>query len=88
MHKNAGIPDSTDEQRNANAFALLGNLEGRPVLAVSRLVEGWLRQEIMFVPDSYTFHGARTVAAKDHSADGWTIKRAPWRTSFNVAPPE
>ncbi|RKS79078.1 hypothetical protein BZB76_0519 [Actinomadura pelletieri DSM 43383] len=104
--KNARNPDSTDEQRNADAFSLLGSLlnnsvlppeqeaatyralakipgialsrtslEGRPVLAVSRLVEGWLKKEIMFVPGSYTFHGERTIAAKDHSADGWTIKK-------------
>lgn len=55
------------------------NLDGRPALALARVQEGWLRDEMLLDPQTYRLIGERSVAIADHtgkSDDGrWTVKK-------------
>jgi hypothetical protein len=55
------------------------DVEGHPALAVSRVGEGWLREEILLDRKTYALLGERSIAIKDHVGsddDGsWTIKK-------------
>ncbi|GAA4631254.1 hypothetical protein GCM10023196_059950 [Actinoallomurus vinaceus] len=68
----AKIPDVT-----LNREAV--DVEGRPALAVSRVIEGWLRQEILLDRKTYALLGERSIAVKDHTGKGddgsWAIKK-------------
>jgi hypothetical protein len=44
------------------------NVDGRPALAVARVHEGWLRDEILLDPETYRLIGERTVAIADHTS--------------------
>jgi hypothetical protein len=43
------------------------NLDGRPALALARVQEGWLREEILLDPQTYRLIGERSVAIADHT---------------------
>ncbi|MER6942756.1 CU044_5270 family protein [Nonomuraea sp. NPDC000554] len=43
------------------------DIEGRPALAVTRVIEGWLSSEILIDPITYTFRGTRDTVVKDHT---------------------
>ena len=51
------------------------NLDGRPAIAVARVQEGWLREEILLDPQTYRLIGERSVAIADHTvrADDGTL---------------
>jgi hypothetical protein len=55
------------------------NLDGRPAIAVARVQEGWLREEILLDPRTYRLIGERAVAIADHTneaLDGsWRIRK-------------
>lgn len=55
------------------------NLDGRPALALARVQEGWLREEILLDPQTYRLIGERSVAVADHTStalDGrWTVRK-------------
>ncbi|MGN9838399.1 CU044_5270 family protein [Nonomuraea sp. H19] len=42
------------------------DVEGRPALSVSRVVDGWRNFEILLDPATYAFRGRRETAAVDH----------------------
>jgi len=54
-------------------------VDGRPALAVARVQDGWLREEILLDPQTYHLIGERAIAIADHRAssdDGaWTVKK-------------
>lgn len=43
---------------------------GRPALALGRLTEGWLSEQLLIDPKTYTYLGERSVAVKDHTSRG------------------
>lgn len=55
------------------------DVAGRPALAVGRMAEGWLSQEILLDRTTYRYIGERSRAIKDHTATGsdgtWTVKK-------------
>lgn len=55
------------------------NVDGRPALAVARVEEGWLRDEILLDPDTYRLIGERAIAIADHTGTGddgaWTVRK-------------
>jgi hypothetical protein len=54
------------------------NVDGRPALAVARVEEGWLREEILLDPSTYRLIGERAIAVADHTSkadDGTTTVR-------------
>jgi hypothetical protein len=55
------------------------NVDGRPALALGRVQEGWLSDEILFDPNTYELIGERSIAIADHSStalDGtWKVKK-------------
>ncbi|WP_030443370.1 CU044_5270 family protein [Actinoplanes subtropicus] len=55
------------------------DVDGHQAIAVARVAEGWLRQEILLDPKTYTLIGVRSVAVADHTStalDGnWTIRK-------------
>lgn len=67
----ARIPGVTLNRRTTDA-------RGRPALALSLEVEGWLRQEVLLDPVTYAYRGHRATAIKDHKLPGrrseWTLK--------------
>ncbi|HVQ96677.1 MAG TPA: CU044_5270 family protein [Mycobacteriales bacterium] len=44
-------------------------VDGRPVIAVGRIQQGWLAEQLLVDPDTYEFVGYRSVAAEDHTID-------------------
>jgi hypothetical protein len=45
-------------------------IHGRDVIAVGRVQEGWIFEQLLVDPDTYEFVGLRQVAAKDHTSPG------------------
>jgi hypothetical protein len=45
------------------------NFDGRPAIALTYIVEDYLRTELLFDPRTYALIGDRRVAVKDHAAD-------------------
>ncbi|TDD82166.1 hypothetical protein E1293_17105 [Actinomadura darangshiensis] len=43
---------------------------GRPALALGRLSEGWLHEELLLDPSTYAYLGERAVAVKDRTSRG------------------
>ncbi|MEJ3748598.1 CU044_5270 family protein [Actinomycetes bacterium KLBMP 9797] len=43
------------------------NLDGRPAIAVARVQDGWLRDEMLLDPETYRLIGERAVAIADHT---------------------
>jgi hypothetical protein len=43
------------------------NLDGRPAIAVARVQDGWLRDEMLLDPQTYRLIGERAVAIADHT---------------------
>jgi hypothetical protein len=43
---------------------------GRPALAVGRVAEGWLSQQLMLDPKTYSYLGERSIAIKNHTSRG------------------
>ncbi|MEV5703557.1 CU044_5270 family protein [Actinoallomurus sp. NPDC052274] len=56
----AKLPDVTVDRKAVD-------VDGRPVLAVSHVTEGWLKQELLLDPATYAYLGQRNVAIKDHT---------------------
>ncbi|MEV5750842.1 CU044_5270 family protein [Actinoallomurus sp. NPDC052308] len=56
----AKLPDVTVDRKAVD-------VDGRPVLAVSHVTEGWLNQELLLDPATYAYLGQRNVAIKDHT---------------------
>jgi hypothetical protein len=46
------------------------DMAGRPAIAVGRIVEGYLSQEILVDPKTYAYLAEREVVIKDHSSSG------------------
>lgn len=44
------------------------NVDGRSAVAVARVHEGWLREEILLDPQTYRLIGERSVAVADHTS--------------------
>jgi hypothetical protein len=55
------------------------NVDGRPALAVARVEDGWLREEVLLDPRTYRLIGERAIAIADHKTtadDGtWTVRK-------------
>lgn len=55
------------------------DVAGRPALALGRIAEGWLSEEILLDRKTYTYMGERSIAIKDHTSTGldgtWTVKK-------------
>ncbi|MFI0405324.1 hypothetical protein [Actinomadura sp. 3N508] len=55
------------------------DIQGRPVLTLSHVSEGWLRQDILLDPETYTYRGHRSVVVKGHTrvpdGHGGTLKK-------------
>jgi hypothetical protein len=68
----AKIPGVTLERRTVD-------VAGRPALAVSRIVEGYLRQEVLLDRTSYAYLGERSVVVKDHTGDAGTGGNGTWK---------
>jgi hypothetical protein len=51
------------------------NLDGRPAIALTYVVEGYLKTELLFDPQTYTLIGDRLVAIKDHVAESLDATR-------------
>ncbi|MFD0852793.1 hypothetical protein ACFQ07_11185, partial [Actinomadura adrarensis] len=47
---------------------------GRPAIGLARVAEGWLHQEVLLDPETYTYLGERSIAIKDHRIDGLDLK--------------
>ncbi|GAB1695001.1 hypothetical protein KRM28CT15_68040 [Krasilnikovia sp. M28-CT-15] len=45
------------------------NLDGRPAVAVTLNVEGWVKDEFLFDPKTYQLIGLRSVAVKNHVSE-------------------
>ncbi|MFB4296918.1 CU044_5270 family protein [Actinomadura sp. NTSP31] len=45
-------------------------VQGRPALALARLEEGWLHEELMLDPNTYRYLGEQSVAVKNHTDHG------------------
>ncbi|TDB82249.1 CU044_5270 family protein [Micromonospora sp. KC721] len=45
------------------------NLDGRPAIAVARVQDGWLRDEMLLDPETYRLIGERAVAIADHTTN-------------------
>ncbi|MFB9830872.1 CU044_5270 family protein [Actinoallomurus acaciae] len=43
---------------------------GRPAIALGRIAEGWLHEEVMLDPKSYAYLGERTISIKGHTFKG------------------
>jgi hypothetical protein len=54
------------------------DVAGRPALAVSSVIEGYLRQEVLLDRTTYAFLGERDVVAKDHTGTGGTGDHGTW----------
>lgn len=54
------------------------DVAGRPALAVSRVIEGWIRQEVLLDRTSYAYLGERSLAIKDHTGDAGTGEHGTW----------
>jgi hypothetical protein len=67
----AKIPGVTLDQKTVD-------VAGRPALAVSRVIEGYLRQEVLLDRASYAYLGERSVVTKDHTGDGGTGDHGTW----------
>ncbi|MFC7531585.1 CU044_5270 family protein [Actinoplanes sp. GCM10030250] len=46
------------------------NLDGRPAIALTWTVEGYLKKDLLFDPETYALIGDRLVAVKDHVSKG------------------
>jgi hypothetical protein len=44
-------------------------VDGRTLIAVGRIQQGWLSEQLLVNPDTYDFVGYRTVATRDHTID-------------------
>ncbi|WP_067831680.1 CU044_5270 family protein, partial [Actinomadura kijaniata] len=55
------------------------DIAGRPVIAVSMVQEGWIREDVLLDPKTYVYRGHRSVAVADHRdrqpEGGWTIRK-------------
>jgi hypothetical protein len=58
------------------------DVAGHPALAVSRVIEGYLRHEVLLDRATYAYRGERSVVIKDHTGDAgpgehgtWTVKK-------------
>jgi cytosine/adenosine deaminase-related metal-dependent hydrolase len=55
------------------------NVDGRRALALGRIEEGWLSDEILLDPNTYELIGERSVAIADHTSTGldgtWKVKK-------------
>ncbi|MGK5558666.1 CU044_5270 family protein, partial [Actinomadura kijaniata] len=55
------------------------DIAGRPVIAVSVVEEGWIREDVLLDPKTYVYRGHRSVAVADHRdrrpEGGWTIRK-------------
>jgi hypothetical protein len=47
---------------------------GRPAIGLGRVAEGWLHQEVLLDPKTYTYLGERIITIKDHRIDGSDLK--------------
>jgi hypothetical protein len=54
------------------------DVAGRPALAVSTVIEGYIRQEVLLDRASYAYLGERSVVTKDHTGDGGTGEHGTW----------
>jgi hypothetical protein len=45
------------------------DVAGRPALAVSMIIEGYIRQEVLLDRASYAYLGERSVVTKNHTGD-------------------
>jgi hypothetical protein len=54
------------------------DVAGRPALAVSRVIEGFLRQEVLLDRTTYAYLGERSVVTKDHTGTGGTGDHGTW----------
>jgi len=57
------IPDVTLVDDSADAA-------GRPAIALGRVAEGWLHEEVMLDPKSYAYLGERIISIKGHTLRG------------------
>ncbi|MFD0691801.1 CU044_5270 family protein [Actinomadura fibrosa] len=56
--------------------------QGRRAFAVSMVVEGWVREEILIDPSTYTYRGHRDVVVRDHTfEEGGTFKKGAVESS-------
>jgi hypothetical protein len=55
------------------------DVAGRPALALGRLQEGWLSEEVLLDRTTYAYLGERSIAIKKHTSKGldgsWTVKK-------------
>jgi hypothetical protein len=55
------------------------DVAGRPAVAVARVAEGYLHQEILLDRKTYRYMGERTIVIKDHTSTGqdgtWRVKK-------------
>ncbi|MGI8331043.1 CU044_5270 family protein [Actinomadura scrupuli] len=55
------------------------DVAGRPALALGRVQEGWLSEEVLLDRTTYTYLGERSIAIKQHTSKGldgsWTVKK-------------
>ncbi|MFG2003943.1 CU044_5270 family protein [Spirillospora sp. NPDC048911] len=67
----SALPGVTLDRRSVD-------LIGRPAITVGRIVEGYLRTEVMIDPNTYAYLGERIVVIKDHASSGtdgtWSTK--------------
>ena len=54
------------------------DVAGRPALAVSTVIEGYVRQEVLLDRASYAYLGERSVVTKDHTGEGGTGEHGTW----------
>lgn len=45
------------------------NLDGRPAIAVTTQVEGWIKNDLLFDPKTYQLIGLRSVVTKNHTSE-------------------
>lgn len=51
------------------------DMAGRKAIALGRVSEGYIHEEILFDPETYAYLGERAVAIKDHTSEGLDVSR-------------
>jgi hypothetical protein len=67
----AKIPHVTLDRKSVD-------VAGRPALAVSRVVWGYIREDVLLDRTSYAYLGDRNVVIKDHTGDAGTGEHGTW----------
>jgi hypothetical protein len=54
------------------------DVAGRPALAVSMIIERYIREEVLLDPTTYAYLGERSVVTQDHTGTGGTGDHGTW----------